>query len=170
MSEDMSPSSCRTWLWAVSSEQGDVAVHTVPEPSGDTVRTLGAAACPLEDPDPRKGTAPRTTPMASAAASRGEACPVMVNFRRSDIAPQPNGAGHPLDADGEGRLTERNTAVLLAESHSGVVSAVHGFGQFGVETLFGPAELLDILGPFEVRPGHPTGVGQDVGNHQHTEI
>ena len=54
--------------------------------------------------------------------------------------------------------------MLLGEAVDGHRRELHPVGELGVEPLEFPRELLDVLRPLEVRAGHTTGVGQDVGD------
>ena len=63
-----------------------------------------------------------------------------------------------------------NAAWRSVHPSSAAVSAVacvgepHAVAQLGVEALLLPPELLDVLAPLEVRPGHAAGVGEHVGD------
>src|SRR4051794_8455329 len=79
----------------------------------------------------------------------------------SHVPAQSSGPRDPFDAESEGGLAHGDLA-LLGEGDGGGEGPHHGVLEFGVEPFFLPFELLDVLGPLEVRAGDAPGVGEDV--------
>src|SRR3954451_592454 len=88
-----------------------------------------------------------------------------VKRRGSEVAAGPGGLDNPLDPQAVRRLAQA-TAVALGPFGHLAVGVVHRVGEPLLDLVLGPAEVLEVLGPLEVRDDHATGVGEHVGDDE----